>query len=304
MTTLCEDRDRRAYVLMTAAYNEEDHIGKTLASMISQSLPPNRWIIISDGSTDGTDQIIQNYALQHDFIRFLRVSRPPGHSFRSKVLALQAGSKLLEGIEFEYIGNLDADISVGPSYFEDLIHHFEGCHDLGISSGTVCEKSAGEFRPRPINRIHSVPHAAQLVRRECYEAIGGYTAMEYGGEDWYAQTCAKMKGWRVETVSDLPVFHHKPTGGGSNALRHRFRLGRADHSFGSDPAFELMKCVLRLPEKPLVIGSLTRLSGFVWSYLSGTSRPVSDEFMAFLRKEQRGRILSLFKLNLRALDTR
>jgi glycosyltransferase involved in cell wall biosynthesis len=304
MTKLCEDRDRRAYVLMTAAYNEEVHIGKTIASVISQSLRPSRWIIISDGSADGTDQIIQNYVLQHDFIRFLRVSRPPGHSFRSKVLALQAGSKLLEGIEFEYIGNLDADVSVGPTYFEDLIRNFEGCHDLGISSGTVCEKSAGEFRPRPINRIHSVPHAAQLVRRECYEAIGGYTVMEYGGEDWYAQTCAKMKGWRVETVSELPVFHHKPTGGGSNTLRNRFRLGRADHSFGSDPVFELMKCILRLPEKPLVIASLTRLSGFVWSYLNATPRPVSDEFIAFLRKEQRGRILSLLKLNLRALDTR
>jgi len=302
ISNLHEARDSRAYVLMTAAYNEEAYIGKTIASVISQSLRPSRWIIISDGSTDGTDQIVQNYSLRHEFIHFLRVSRPPGHSFRSKVLALQAGSKLLEGAEFEYIGNLDADISLGPTYFEDLIRRFEGSRDLGISSGTVCQKSAEEFRPRPINRSHSVSHAAQLVRRNCYEAIGGYTVLEYGGEDWYAQTCAKMKGWHVESFSELPILHHKPTGGGSHALRHAFRLGRLDHSFGSDPIFEIIKCFLRLPEKPIFIGSLTRLSGFLWSYLCAIPRPVSNEFIAYLRKEQRGRILSLFKFDRRALS--
>ncbi len=253
-----EARVSRAYVLMTAAYNEGAYIGKTIASVLSQTVPPSRWIIVSDGSTDGTDQIIQDYALQHDFIRFLRVARPPGHSFRSKVLALQAGSKLLEGVEFEYIGNLDADISVDPSYFEGLIQQFEGSRDLGISSGAVSEKPAEVFRPWPINRSHSVPHAAQLVRRECYEAIGGYTVLEYGGEDWYAQTCARMKGWRVEAVSELPILHHKPTGGGSHVLSHGFRLGRLDHSVGSDPTFEIIKCCLRLAEKLFpMISSLT-----------------------------------------------
>ena len=153
MSNLHEARDSRAYVLMTAAYNEEAYIGKTIASVISQSLRPSRWIIISDGSTDGTDQIVQNYSLRHEFIHFLRLSRPPGHSFRSKVLALQAGSKLLEGAEFEYIGNLDADISLGPTYFDDLIRHFEGSRDLGISSGTVCEKSA----PDPLIEVTPSP---------------------------------------------------------------------------------------------------------------------------------------------------
>ena len=62
------------------------------------------------------------------------------------------------------------------------------------------------------NRVHSVPHAAQLVRRECYETIGGYAVLPYGGEDWYAQTCAKMNGWEIEAIPELPIFHHRHTG--------------------------------------------------------------------------------------------
>src|SRR5438477_10271607 len=112
------------YVLMTAAYNEGAHIEKTIQSMLSQTVRPKRWIIVSDGSTDRTDEIVQNYQQEYEFIRFLRMSRPPGHSFRSKVAALQAGCRLLEDLPFTFIGNLDADITVEPSYFEDLLDRF------------------------------------------------------------------------------------------------------------------------------------------------------------------------------------
>src|SRR5579863_1359231 len=106
---------------MTAAYNEEAYIEKTIQSVLSQTLLPRRWVIVSDHSTDGTDQIVQRYADQHDFIRFLRVTKDAGHSFRSKVVALHQGAKLLEGVDHDFIGNLDADISLESDYFEKLV---------------------------------------------------------------------------------------------------------------------------------------------------------------------------------------
>src|SRR5579884_88197 len=153
------------YVLMTAAYNEEQHIEKTLRSVVSQTILPERWVIISDSSTDRTDKIIESYAKQNSFIRFLRVERPKGRSFRSKVLALHQGAKLLEGAEYSYIGNLDADLSLGPDYFQKLIGKFEQNPKLGIVGGFVYEEEAGEFKSRKINDTRNVPHAAQLVRR-------------------------------------------------------------------------------------------------------------------------------------------
>jgi len=282
------------YVLMTSAYNEEMNIDKTIESVLSQTLLPSRWVIVSDGSVDRTDEIVQKYAKEHDFIRFLRMTRSPGHSFGSKVKALNAGGRLLEGAAFEFIGNLDADVSIGPAYFANLISRFEEHSRLGLAGGFVCEENGGEFQSRTSNRTYSVAHAAQIVRRECYDSIGGYAVLEYGGEDWHAQTCAKMKGWEVEAFPDLKIYHHRHTGEADNLLRHKFRQGRMDYSFGSDSLFEILKCLERLPEKPFFSGSIVRLAGFLWSAILRETRPVSDEFVAFLRSEQKTKIQALF----------
>jgi poly-beta-1,6-N-acetyl-D-glucosamine synthase len=279
-----------AYCLMTAAYNEEDHIARTIDAVLSQTLPPKRWVIVSDGSVDRTDEIIKAYSEQHHFIRFLRMARPPGRSFGRKVMALRAGCKLLEDVPFDFIGNLDADVSVPPAYFESLLTRLQGIPSLGIAGGFVCEEINGEFRSRRSNRVYSVAHAAQLVRRECYEAIGGYAILEYGGEDWHAQISAQIRGWTVEAFPELEIFHYRHTGEADNLVRHKFRQGRMDYSFGSNPTFEVLKCLQRLPEKPFVIGGMARLTGFLWSYVCRERRPVSDEFMAFLRKEQKEKL--------------
>jgi len=298
--TVTESSDQQklepcTYVLVTSAYNEEERIGHTIESVLRQTVLPLRWVIVSDGSSDSTDKIVRSYAEQHDFIRFLRIERAPGRSFGSKVRALQAGSKLLEGTNPSLIGNLDADVTVGPDYFESLIVCFEQRPSLGIAGGFVCEETDGEFRSRRSNRSYSVAHAAQLVRRECYDAIGGYAVLEYGGEDWHAQISAQMRGWETQAFPEFKIFHHRRTGEGDNLLRHKFRQGRMDYSLGSGALFETLKCAERLPEKPFLLGSLARLAGFFWSAIRRDGRPVSAEFVSFLRQDQRQRIAALIK---------
>jgi poly-beta-1,6-N-acetyl-D-glucosamine synthase len=280
---------------MTAAHNEEAFIMRTIASVLAQTILPLRWVIVSDGSTDKTDEIVGSYASQHPFISFIKFTRPSGRSFGSKGLALKRGCKLLQGISYDFIGNLDADVVLEPSYFETLVSYFERDPQLGLAAGFIYEEQGGEFRSRASNRVDSVPHAAQLVRRACYEAIQGYATFKYGGEDWYAQQCAKMNGWHAEAIPTLKVFHERHTGAAGSRLGHQFRLGRLDYSFGSDPFFEFVKCTVRLSEKPRLLGALTRFLGFAWSSLSREKRPVSKEFMNFLRSEQRGKILNVFR---------
>jgi glycosyltransferase involved in cell wall biosynthesis len=295
----CSDEHSRVaspcYVLVTAAYNEEANIEKTIESVLSQTLLPKRWVIVSDGSVDRTDQIVQQYAKQHSLIRFLRVTRQPGRSFGSKVKALHMGNRFLKDVNYDFIGNLDADVSVASSYFGDLISRFDLRPSLGLAAGFVVEETNGVFRDRRQNRTYAVAHAAQLVRSKCYDAIGGYAVLEYGGEDWHAQTCAKMKGWEVQAFPELKIFHHRHTGEGDNLLRHKFRQGRMDFSFGSDPWFEIFKCVQYVPEKPVFAGGAARLLGFFWSWARRDERPVSAEFVKFLRCEQRQRISALMK---------
>ena len=283
------------YVLMTAAHNEEQLIEKTIKSVLAQTVRPDLWSIVSDGSTDRTNEIVEAYARQYPFIRFAKLTRAPGRSFGSKGVALQKGCENINGATFDFIGNLDADVALEPSYFESLLANFQRDPQLGIAAGFVYEESAGEFRSRSSNRVDSVPHAAQLVRRNCYEAIGGYPVLKYGGEDWYAQQCAKMKGWRVKAVPALKIYHARHTGSASSLLGHQFRLGRLDYSFGSGPLFEFMKCSLRIAENPWVLGAVTRFLGFAWSYVSREQRPVSKEFVVYLRKEQRSKVWGVFQ---------
>ena len=284
----------RTYALMTAAHNEEAFIDKTIGSVLAQTLLPTRWVIVSDGSTDRTDEIVENYARQYEFISFLKLNRPPGRNFGSKGLALENGCKLLEGAPYRFIGNLDADVAVEPHYFEALLTKFDRDPRLGIAAGFIYEEQDGEFRSRTANRVDSVPHAAQLVRRECYQAIGGYFVFKYGGEDWYAQQSAKMEGWHAEAVPDLKVFHARHTGAAGSLLKHQFRLGRLDYSFGSDPLFEAFKCIVRVAESPWLVGAIARFLGFAWSSIRREERPVSKRFVDFLRKEQKAKIQSVF----------
>jgi glycosyltransferase involved in cell wall biosynthesis len=278
------------YVLMTAAYNEAANIERTIQSVVAQTVRPLKWVIVSDNSTDQTDQIVQSYAEKYPFIRLLRVDRNAGHNFGAKVLALRRAEKLFDGIDYDFIGNLDADISLDGRYYEELLEHFERDPKLGITSGFVHEDHGNGFRSRWFNSVANVPHAAQLVRRECYRAIDGYAVLKYGGEDWYAQTCAKMRGWHVEAFPQLEVLHHRHTGGSTHPLRSAFRLGRLDYSFGTGLVFEAAKCARKFRDKPYVLAGVTRLLGFAWSLLSREERAVSREFADFLRQEQRSRI--------------
>jgi len=292
---MSSEKEPARYVLMTAAHNEEAFIEGTIQSVLSQTRRPERWVIVSDNSSDRTDEIIERYARQHEFIRFLRITRAPGHSFGAKVIALHKGLELLDGVSSEFVGNLDADITLESSYFEQLIDHLLANPRLGVTCGFVYEDSGNGFQSRKMNDIRNVPHAAQLMRRECYETVGGYQILKYGGEDWCAQVTARMNGWEVESLPRLKIFHHRHTGASSRPLKNSFRLGRMDYSFGSDPVFEVGKCLRRWREKPYVLISLARLAGFVWPYICRERREVSDEFVSFLRREQRGRLSSVVK---------
>ncbi|MBV9573754.1 MAG: glycosyltransferase family 2 protein [Acidobacteriales bacterium] len=292
---------RNQYVLMTAAYNEGANIGGVIESVLSQSVLPAKWIIVSDGSTDNTDEIVAGYEERYPWIRCVHVTRKPGRNFASKVIALQQADDQLRRERFDVIGNIDADVTLEPDYFAQLLDRMAADPQLGIASGFIYEKSSGQYVSRPLNSEDSVPHAAQLVRRACYEAIGGYAVLRYGGEDWHALISARMHGWRVKAFSDLKIFHRRPGNLARGAVRDSFRAGRMDYSLGSYPPFEVLKCLRRFPDAYFSAG-VTRMCGFLWGYLRGEKRPVSKEFMNFLRAEQRERAIAFFKGSVRGSE--
>lgn len=288
----------KTFVLVTAAYNEERFIGLTIESIVRQTRLPKRWVIVSDGSTDRTDAIVQSYAEKYPFIQLVRVMDKHKRNFGAQVMAIRRGYEALRGADFDYIANLDADLTFDPNYYERLLQKFEEDPQLGLAGGFIFDKEHdGQFRSRSLNREHSVAHAVQMLRRQCYEETGGWMPLPYGGPDWHLQLSVQMHGWHAKAFRDLPAYHHRPTGSADKPFHNFFREGRMDYSIGSYPPFEIFKLVRRFGLKPYVIGAGVRMAGFLWGYWIREERPVSKEFMSYVRSQQKAALRKFLHLS-------
>ena len=290
-------RTRMEFVLLTAAYNEEAGIERLLQSVIAQTHKPKEWVIVDDGSTDRTAEIARRYADDWPFIHVVarKKEKSVGHNWAARVDAINYANSQLAATTYDYIGILDADITFEFDYYERVVERLTSRPELGVAGGNLYEMQDGKFRPRSGNRSFHVPGAVQLFRRDCYEKVGGLKAFRGGHDDTVAEITARMYGWKSESFSDLPAFHHRPTGvTGTTVLRARYSEGTCQYSVGYHPLFQFFNCVKRIGSKPYVIASMARFAGYWISALRREERHTSREFIAYLRKEQMARIKSLF----------
>lgn len=293
MNTASQSTHNLPYVLLTAAYNEEHYIEETIRSVVAQVLRPQVWLIVSDGSTDRTDEIVRQYAMRHPFIRLVRREKDGSREFASKVFALRAGFQMLTPDSIQFIGHLDADLWLAPCYFSNLLAKFEEDPELGVAGGWCFEKTAnGSWQPRPGNCTWSVPGAIQMFRSECYKDIGELLPIEYGGEDWYAEIRARMCGWRVRSFPDLEAHHVRASGTRASLLRYCYRAGFMDFALGSHPLFEVAKVAKMSATPPYLLNALLRMLGFLVAHVSGR-RMVSPACVEFLQQEQLARLRAL-----------
>jgi glycosyltransferase involved in cell wall biosynthesis len=285
------------YTLVTAARNEARYIDKTIRSVAAQTVSPAAWVIVDDGSTDETAAIALNHAAQLPFLRVICTRNDGRRTFASKVKALAIGYTAIATSDAAFVGFLDADVSFAPDYYARILARFATDPRLGLAGGFLCEETRGVFTPDAYNSTRSVPGAVQLFRRACYEQIGGYQPLEYGGIDDVAEIMARMRGWSVESFPDVLFNHHKPVSGlTTHTLHRRFREGRMDFAIGTHPVFELAKCVRRVNARPIGIGALATWFGFLGQYCRGAKPQVPLEVIHFLRREQMKRMRSLVML--------
>jgi len=285
------------YALVTPARNEERFIDGTIASVVAQTVRPLRWIIVSDGSTDGTDRIVEAASLQHDWIRLVRMPEHRDRQFAAKANAFNAGYAELRPLAFDLIANLDADITLEPDHFEFLLGCFAKYPRLGVA-GTPFIEDAGQphqhtYAHGSANLDH-VSGACQVFRRECFEAVGGYVPIRGGAIDWVAVTTARMKGWVTRTFVERTCVHHRKIGTADNGpLKARFHYGRKAYYVGGHPMWEVLRGVFQMRRSPLVLGGCCFIAGYVWAAATRMERPVPRELMEFHREEQMRRLKRL-----------
>jgi glycosyltransferase involved in cell wall biosynthesis len=285
-----------SYILMTAAHNEARFLPDTIESVLAQTVRPRAWIIVSDKSTDETDRIAAAAAEAHSFIRFLRFENPlprspypmGGISWK-KVSALRAGLATLgeayaDRDAWDYLGNLDADVTFAPDYFATLMARMQASPNLGMVGGFIYHSSDGREWPYFVNP-EVVGGPSQFFRRAAWEQIDGY--VPWGQEDAIAQIMMRMHGWRVRSFDDLRILHHKTAKEKSrNPLRGKFHTGEMERAMGYHPLYAAAKCVGNLRKRPVILGSLFQFSGYAWAAWKNLRTELPADVVAFNRRQQ------------------
>jgi glycosyltransferase involved in cell wall biosynthesis len=286
------------YVLITPAHNEEAFIEKTLASMVAQTVLPERWVIVDDGSTDQTAKIVQKYVERYQWIELVGRPQRKDRSFACKAYAFNAGLERTRSLEFDVIGNLDADLSFDPEYLEFLIGKFAEDPLLGVAGTPFTEDGGYDTARDSFEGENHVAGGCQLFRRQCFENVGGYIPNPAGGIDWIAVTTARMKGWRTRSFPEKRFHHYRTLGtAGKNNWAASFSYGEKDYCLGGSPLWQLFRVAYRTTKRP--IDGLALLFGYCCAASRRVKRPVSVELMRFHRREQMNKLRAVFQRILR-----
>lgn len=276
------------YILITPARNEEAFIENVIKAVVEQTVLPIKWIIVSDGSTDKTDEIVEGYAKENPWIELLRMPERTERHFAGKVLAFSAGYERVKELDFDILVSLDADITFDKEYFDFLLDKFAHDPMLGLA-GTPFREGGRQYDFR-FTRTDNVSGACQLFRKECFADIGGYTPLKGGGVDVVAVVSARMKGWKTRTFIEKHSTHHRKMRSARASYNRKlsgiFRSGYHDYTMGVHPLWQFSRFFYQIFGKPFFLAGFLSIAGYAWAVLTRANIPVSREFVAFRRKEQ------------------
>jgi poly-beta-1,6-N-acetyl-D-glucosamine synthase len=278
------------YVVITPARDEAVHLPGTIESLRAQTLPPAEWIVVDDGSTDATNALATQAAAACDWVHVVRRD-DRGHRAAGigVVTAFYEGLATVRTADWEFLVKLDADILLAPDYFERCLERFAANPRLGIGGGVFHNPTPdGGFEEERTPRFH-VRGGSKIYRRACWEEIGGVIRMT--GWDAFDEVKANRLGWQTESFPDIVVRHQRFTGEAGGQWGTWVKNGRASYIVGYDPLFLVARSVSRLRERPALTSSAGLLAGYFGAWLRREPRVDDAETIAFMRQQQRRRLL-------------
>lgn len=283
--------DNPKYLLISPAKDESQFIENTLLSVVHQSILPVKWIIVDDGSTDGTNEIVSRFAKDYPWIHVIQSGRGPKRDLGSaEILAFNLGYETNKDLEHEYIVKLDCDLKFERDYFQKILRVMSNEKDLGIVSGRYLELNNGKWRPVTMPDYHAAG-ASKVLSRKCFEEIGGFIPKK--GWDTIDEIRAQMCGWRTTHLKDIEFYHLKPEGSAMGRLESFSFLGEIYYLTGGGFLFFLLKVVHRcFFSRPLIIGGIKLLTAYLRSWMSGRGRAVTKEESRFYRRLLTRRMIS------------
>ena len=268
------DREQTRYVLISPVRNEEKYIKKSIDSVINQTVRPVEYLIVDDGSTDLTAEIVKKAAQQYPWIHYIRrKDRGERRVGPGVIEAFYDGFKALHTKDYEFIGKIDGDLSFGPRYFQTLFSKFEEDPYLGAASGKLYLVLEDERLVVERLSDEMVLGGMQFYRRKCFKDIGGFVSQVMW--DGIALHRCRMEGWRTRSFrgSELIIRDHRLMGSSHKSIYHgRLRWGWGQYFMGTHPLYILAIGVYRLFERPFIVGGLLIILGYLKGGITRTMR--------------------------------
>jgi glycosyltransferase involved in cell wall biosynthesis len=272
------------YVVITPVRDEELYLPRTIESMVQQTILPQQWVIVNDGSKDGTGSLIEAAAKQYPWIRAVHREDRGYRKWGAGIIeAFYDGYRQLGVTDWEFMSKLDGDLSFEPDYFQSTFDKFRESATLGIGGGVLYHNDNGRRVLENHPRFH-VRGGAKIYRRACWESIGGLWVGP--GSDTVDEVKANMLGWSTSSFFDIHMTHHRFTGASWGRWGGLVKDGKIDYVSGYHPLFLGAKSVKRLFQRPYFLRSFALLYGYMSAHLNRMPRVDEPEVIRYMRRQQ------------------
>ncbi len=274
------------YALVTPAHDEAENLARLAASVVEQSQRPETWVVVDDGSTDGTSAVAAELAARHPWIVPIRGAATPSasqarwRSLAKPAIAFELGLAALRTLP-DVVVKLDADVTLPPDFFARLLREFAADPLLGIASGTCHELEDGSWRPRYATGANP-RGATRAYRWRCLQEL--LPLERRVGWDGIDAAKAGARGWRARQIADLPFYHHRPTGARDRGLRAWIATGETLHYLGYRPSFVVARTLYRSRRERAALGAL---AGYAKAALTREQRCEDAGVRQYVRSRQR-----------------
>ncbi|MAZ58124.1 MAG: glycosyl transferase family 2 [Flavobacteriales bacterium] len=280
-------------LIITPACNEEKHLAALIDSMSNQSILPSCWLIVDDGSTDSTSNVIKQSTIKYSWIKYLRKektgTRSPG---KSVMETFYFGFNHINNREYDVIFKLDADLVLPPNYIETIINEFQKNTKIGMVGGVCVIESNGQHILETETNLDHIRGALKAYRKECFQEIGGL--VQKMGWDTVDEHYARFKGWKVSVLTDLEVLHQRSTHQEYGFLKAAFRNGKMLYSIRMDIFLVIANSIKKVFKFPYLLLGLFMCLGYVYAFLTRYERIVNKDLGKFIRKYRYKKIVQRF----------
>ncbi len=268
----------QTYIAVTHCKNEEKTIRKCVESVLNQTIPPAVYVVIDDGSTDETPEILKSFRKRIEIVSLeQKRARERGDHHRN-LLLLSCQEAVKKVSDWQYLLSMDADEILYSDYMERIISKMREDPKLGITSGIPISKVVGGYR-KIYKASHGVWNGARVYRRGCWDDIGLIPSIQ--GWDMWVQFEANRLGWRTRSFDNINFIEERPWGG--TTLKYWIRRGFSRKHLGYATLTHIITCLTRLTHRPYFFGSLAFFLSFMFYGIKG-ERYFSKDYYDFVRQ--------------------